>query len=123
MVGGKIFSTIPKVIVDDTSSTGSNYSNIKEYTVSGEGIIMVFCSAYSSTNDYGTYRVLVYHNNELIMGEGTRFATTQDTGFGSSTSVALNVVDGDKIKLNLYNSKADSRRFFRRFLCYGCSVS
>lgn len=125
MATGVIANSLPQVIVDDTYTTASSATWDKTYTVSGSGVIVVFASALSDdTNDFGTWQARIYHNGNLIMGEGTRFATAYAYAFGASTSAPIQVSNGDTIRVYLYNTKTGRKDAYRRFLCFGgCSVS
>lgn len=116
---------LPTVIVDDTYSTASAATFDKTYTVSGNGVIVVFASILSdTTEDYGTWQARIYHNSTCIMGEGTRFTTAYNQIFGASTSAPIQVSNGDTIRVFLYNTKGGRKDGYRRFLCFGgCSVS
>ena len=112
------------VIVDNTYTTASTATWDKTYTVSGSGVIAVFASALSdSTDDYGTWQARIYHNDTLIMGEGTRFTTSYNYAFGASTSAPIQVSNGDTIRIYLYITKSGRKDAYRRFLCFGCTVS
>ena len=112
-----------KVIVKNGSLSGTNYSSDVTYTVSGSGIIVVFASMVSTANQYGQWMVDIQHNSSTVMAEGTRWATSNSSSFGSSACVPINVVNGDKIRIYLYNSKDGAKSIYRRFLCIGnCSI-
>ena len=115
----------PTVVVDDTSYVnGTVYEVTKTYTVTGDGVILVSAAAYSdATNDYGMWQAEIFHNNVLIFGEGTRFATSYNRSWGASASCPVQVSNGDTIKIHLYNSKTGTISVFRRFMCFGCTVS
>ena len=112
------------VIVDNTYSTASTATFDKTYMVSGSGVITVFASVLSDdTSDYGTWQARIYHNGNLIMGEGTRFTTAYNYAFGASTSAPIQVSNGDTIRIYLYITKSGRKDAYRRFLCFGCTVS
>lgn len=112
-----------KVIVKNGSLSGTNYSSDVTYTVSGSGIIVVFASMVSTASSYGTWSVDIQHNGTTVMAEGTRWGSNNSSSFGSSACVPLNVVNGDTIRIYLYNSKDGAKSIYRRFLCIGnCSV-
>ena len=115
----------PTVVVDDTSYVnGTVYEVTKTYTVTGDGVILVSAAAYSdATNDFGMWQAEIFHNNVLIFGEGTRFATSYNRSWGASASCPVQVSNGDTIKIHLYNSKIGTISVFRRFMCFGCTVS
>ena len=115
----------PTVIVDDTSYVnGTIYEVTKTYTVTGDGAVLVSAAAYSdTTNDFGMWQAEIFHNNVLIFGEGTRFATSYNRRWGASASCPIQVSNGDTIKIHLYNSKTGTISVFRRFMCFGCTVS
>lgn len=113
----------PTVIVKNTTST-SNSAITAEYTVSGAGTVIVYAGIYSdTTSDYGTWQAEIYYDGTLIMGEGTRFTTANTQRYGASTSVPVAVTNGKKIKITLMCSKGGTKNIFRRFLCFGCTVS
>ncbi len=112
----------PTVIVKNTTSTSS--TNTAEYTVSGSGTVIVYAGIYSdTTSDYGTWQAEIYYDGTLIMGEGTRFTTANAQSYGASTSVPVAVTNGKKIKITLVCTKGGTKNIFRRFLCFGCTVS
>lgn len=116
---------LPTVIVDNTYSTASIATFDKTYTVSGSGVIAVFASVLSDdTDDYGRWQARIYHNGNLIMGEGNRFTTTCNYTFGASTSAPIQVSNGDTIRIYLYITKSGRKDAYRRFMCFGgCTVS
>lgn len=112
----------PTVIVKNTTSTSSPVT--AEYTVSGSGTIIVYAAVYSdTTSDYGTWQAEIYYDGTLIMGEGTRYETSNSQRYGASTSVPISVTNGKKIKITLVCTKGGTKNIFRRFLCFGCTVS
>lgn len=115
----------PTVIVDDTSYVnGTIYEVTKTYTVTGDGAVLVSAAAYSdATSDFGMWQAEIFHNNVLIFGEGTRFAVSYNRSWGASASCPVQVSNGDTIKIHLYNSKTGTISVFRRFMCFGCTVS
>lgn len=125
MASGVIANSLPQVIVDDTYSNEGAATFDKTYSVSGSGVIAVFASVLSDdTSDFGTWQARIYHNGNLIMGEGTRFTTAYSYAFGASTSAPIEVSNGDTIRVYLYNTKSGRKDAYRRFLCFGgCSVS
>ena len=122
---GAMAAALPSVIVDDTSTNVGTATFDKTYTVSGSGVIAVFASVLSDdSNDFGTWQARIYHNGNIIMGEGTRFTTAYAYAFGASTSAPIQVSNGDTIRIYLYNTKNGTKYGYRRFMCFGgCSVS
>lgn len=116
---------LPTVIVDNTSSSASTATFDKTYTVSGNGVIVVFASILSdATSDYGTWQAQIFHNGTIISGSGTRWGTNIDYKVGAEASTAIEVSDGDTIRIYLYITKNGTKYGYRRFLCFGgCSVS
>ena len=111
----------PTVYVDDASL---NSTAEKEYTVSGNGTVIVFCGSYSdSTSDYGSWQAEIYYDGTLIMGEGTRWGSALSLSFGASTAAPISVTSGKKIKIFVRNTKLGTKTVYRRFLCFGCTVS
>jgi hypothetical protein len=111
-------------IVDKSTTSTSATAITAEYTVSGSGTVIVYAGIYSdATSDYGTWQAEIYYDGTLIMGEGTRFTTTTAQKYGASTSVPVEVTNGKKIKITLFCSKIGTKNIFRRFLCFGCTVS
>ncbi len=124
MANGLIHATMPTVQVDDTSLTGSTYVADKTYTVSGNGVVLVSAGALSDdSNDFGTWQALIYYDGALIMGEGTRWGSNLNYSLGASTTAPIAVTDGKEIRIRVYNSKSGTKTVFRRFLCFGCTVS
>ena len=114
----------PTVVVKNGTLSGSTYGNSTEYTVSGDGTVIVYAGVYSAdASDYGSWRAEIYYDGTLIMGEGSRLTAAQAERFGASTSVPIAVTNGKKIKITLYNSKGGTKNLYRRFLCFGCTVS
>lgn len=112
----------PTVIVKNTTSTSNTVTT--EYTVSGSGTIVVYAAVYSdTTSDYGTWQAEIYYDGTLIMGEGTRFETSNSQRYGASTSAPISVTNGKKIKITLVCTKSGTKSIYRRFLCFGCTVS
>lgn len=113
---------MPTVVVDNTTFTGDTVS--KDYTVSGSGIVIAYVGSYSdSTSDYGTFQASVSYDGTVVMGEGTRWATEGAFRWGASTSVPIAVANGKKINLWVRNTKDGTKYLYRRFLCFGCTVS
>ena len=113
---------MPTVVVDSTTFTGDTVS--KDYTVSGSGIVIPSVGSYSdSTSDYGTFQASVSYDGTVVMGEGTRWATEGAFRWGASTSVPIAVTNGKKINLWVRNTKDGTKYLYRRFLCFGCTVS
>ncbi|MBR3330401.1 MAG: hypothetical protein IKG25_04205 [Mogibacterium sp.] len=111
-------------IVDKSTTSTSTSAITAEYTVSGSGTVIVYAGIYSdTTSDYGTWEAEIYYDGTLIMGEGTRFTTANTQKYGASTSVPVAVTNGKKIKITLFCSKGGTKNIFRRFLCFGCTVS
>ena len=122
MASGVIANNIPTVIVDNTSGNKQDFD--KTNTVSGVGVIVVFAGSVNVANDYGSWSVQIYHNDTLIMAEGTRWGTALSQPKGASAGVPISVSSGDEIRVRVINTIADSISVFRRFLCFGgCSVS
>lgn len=116
-------TALPSVVVDDTSTTGNNYTVDKTYTVTGSGIIIVYASCASDQNDSGWDAAYVLHNGTRIMAAGGRYTTTS-TVTGAFASVPIAVSNGDTIQVSLSNTKVGDRTFYRRFLCFGgCTLS
>lgn len=130
--GAASFGTLPiaqggtggmTVVTKNTTST-SNDAITAEYTVSGSGIVIAYAGIYSNTNnDYGTWQAEIYYDGTLIMGEGSRLTTANTQRYGASTSVPIQVTNGKKIKITLLCTKGGTKNIFRRFLCFGCTVS
>ena len=118
-------ASLPKVVVDNTTTTASVAAINKTYNVSGTGVIVAYASIMSdSTSDYGTWRAQIGHNGTVIMGSSTRFGTATADAYGASTSAPIQVNDGDTITISLYNSKTGTKYIYRRLLCFGsCTVS
>ena len=114
---------MPTVIVSNTSLSGSTYLSDATYTVSGSGVVIVCASIVSFASDYGQYTAAIYHNGTLIMGAGSRYDTSNAAGFGAAAAAPIAVANGDKIRITLQNTKAGAKSVFRRFLCFGCTVS
>lgn len=115
----------PAPTIVNKSTTSSSASAITaEYTVSGSGTVIVYAGIYSdTTSDYGTWQAEIYYDGTLIMGEGTRLTTDNSQRYGASTSVPVEVTNGKKIKITLLCTKTGTKSIFRRFLCFGCTVS
>ena len=110
-------------IVNESTTVSANVTDAT-YTVSGAGVVVVFAGVVNDSDDYGEWAARIYHNGSLVMGEGTRWATSSTEYFGASTSVPLAVANGDTIRIYLKNTKGGSNKLiFRRFLCFGCTVS
>ena len=121
MAGG-IIDAYPSVIDDSTTDTSSSID--KTYTVSGNGVIVIFAGIANYDTDYGQWSAEIRHNGNIVMAEGTRFGSANASGFGSSIGVPLVVSNNDTIKIWLVNTKGTTKYVFRRFLCFGnCSVS
>lgn len=113
---------MPTVIVKNTTFTGETYS--QDFTVSGSGIVVVFAGAWSDdTSDFGTFQIDISYDGTVIMGEGTRWGTALGYRLGASTGVPIAVTNGKKINIWARNSKNGTKTFYRRFLCFGCTVS
>lgn len=114
----------PTVVIKNGTLTGSTYASSVEYTVSGTGTVIVYAGIYSdTTEDFGTWQAEIYYDGTLIMGEGSRLTEGRNERFGASTSVPIAVTNGKKIKITVYCSKGGTRNIYRRFLCFGCTVS
>ena len=113
----------PTIVDKSTTSTSNSYITA-EYTVSGSGTIIAYAGIYSDdTSSYGTWQAEIYYDGTLIMGEGSRFTTATAQKYGASTSVPIAVTNGKKIKITFLCTKGGTKNLFRRFLCFGCTVS
>ena len=113
----------PTIVDKSTTSTSNSYITA-EYTVSGSGTIIAYAGIYSDdTSNYGTWQAEIYYDGTLIMGEGSRFTTATAQKYGASTSVPIAVTNGKKIKITFLCTKGGTKNLFRRFLCFGCTVS
>ena len=113
----------PTVVTDNTSYNHYNWEE-KTYTVSGSGVVVVFASNYSSAdNDNGTSQTVIYHNNVQVMAAGIAFTPQKDKQNGSFAGVPLAVSNGDTIKISVLNGHSGTRQVYRRFLCFGCTVT
>ena len=123
MAGGTA-KQIEKPTVIDKSTTTTDSTADTTYTVSGNGVIVVFAGMVSDdTSDYGTFQSRIYYDGSLVMGEGTRWGTALNYMLGASTAVPIAVTNGKKIRIYMYNSKIGTKYVCRRFLCFGCTVS
>lgn len=113
---------MPTVVVDNTTFTGETVS--KNYTVSGNGVVIAFVGSYSdSSSDYGTFQADISYDGTVIMGEGTRWGSNLGYRLGASCSAPIAVTNGKKIELWVRNTKAGTKYLYRRFICFGCTVS
>lgn len=120
---GAAAAAIPTVIADNSYISGSPYEADKTYTVSGNGVVVVYASTYSDkSNDTGTFTAEIYHNGTLIFASGTRLSSANAWEYGQAASCAISVSNGDSIRVYLRNSKTGTPSVFRRFLCFGCTV-
>lgn len=123
MASGTIHNFIPIIVVDDTTTGASNFTVDKTYTVSGNGMIIVYASCASDQNDSGWDAVSISHNNNRVMAAGGRYTQTS-TVTGAFASVPIFVANGDTISVSLSNTKVGTRNFYRRFLCFGgCTLA
>jgi hypothetical protein len=119
---GTIKTENPTVIDKSTTTTGLTADTT--YTVSGDGVIVVFAGIVSDdTNDYGTFQSRIYYDGSLVMGEGTRWANALALEIGASTAVPIAVTNGKKIRVYLRHTKNGTKYVCRRFLCFGCTVT
>ena len=113
---------MPTVIVKNATTTSAAAD--ATYTVSGSGVIIVFAGMLSDeTSDYGTFQSRIYYDGSIIMGEGTRWGSALNYMLGASTAVPIAVSNGKKIRIYLLNTKDGTKYVYRRFLCFGCTVS
>ena len=114
----------PTVVTDNTTFNHYNWES-KTYTVNGSGIVVVFASAYSNNaNDNGTAQAVVYHNSVLVFGAGIAQTASAAWNNGAAVSVPLSVSNGDTITISVLNAHGSTaRNLFRRFLCFGCTVT
>ena len=121
---GTIQRTIPSVIADNTSFSGSPFTSDKTYTVTGDSVVVVSASSLSGpSDDYGTWQAFVYHNGTLVFGSGGRLNERNENRFGEASSCPISVSNGDTIRIYIYNTKGGTTSVYRRFLCFGCTVS
>ena len=113
---------MPTVIVKNTTTSSSTAD--ATYTVSGSGVVIVFAGMLSDdTEDYGTFQSRIYYDGSIVMGEGTRWGSALNYMLGASTAVPIAVSNGKKIRIYLQNTKNGTKYVYRRFLCFGCTVS
>ena len=113
---------MPTVIVKNATTSSSSAD--ATYTVSGSGVVIVFAGMLSDdTSDYGTFQSRIYYDGSIIMGEGTRWGSALNYMLGASTAVPIAVSNGKKIRIYLLNTKNGTKYVYRRFLCFGCTVS
>lgn len=123
MANGTIKSTLPTEFTDNTETT-QNSRITKSYTVSGNGFVMVTASIMTdTTSDVGSMSAYVLRNNEYIAYDANRLTVAASEKLGASVTVAVKVINGDVLTISLAATKNGSKNLFRRFLCFGCSVS
>lgn len=121
---GAAAAAMPTVTVDNSVISGSPYEADKTYTVTGNGVVVVYATTYSdNSNDTGTFTAEIYHNGTLIFASGTRLSTANAWEYGQAASCAVSVSNGDSIRVYLRNSKMGTPSVFRRFMCFGCTIS
>ena len=120
---GAAAAAMPTVMVDNGYISGSPYEADKTYTVSGNGVVVVYATTYSdNSNDTGTFTAEIYYNSTLIFASGTRLSSANAWEYGQAASCAISVSNGDSIRVYLRNSKSGTPSVFRRFLCFGCTI-
>lgn len=120
---GSSQSTQPYFFEDDTSSSAQTQVS-KEYTVNGNGYVVVTGSIMSTNaSDTGTTHARIFLNNVLVAGDGSRLTTSTDIYVGACASVPLSVSSGDTIKIIVYCTKNGAHTINRKFLCFGCTVA
>lgn len=125
MAGGTLYVAAPMpVLFEDNTSSSSQNEVSKEYTVTGDGFVIVTGSIMSTNaSDTGTTRARIFLNNTLAAGDGSRLTSATDIFIGACATVPLAVANGDTIKINVYCTKNGSHTINRKFLCFGCTVA
>ena len=126
MATGTIRRNLPTVVVDNSTFSGAGMMGevSKTYTVSGNGVVIAYVASYSdATSDSGTFQAEISLNDVLIFGCGNRVSTANDNKFGQTASCPIAVSNGDEIKLMVRATKNGNENIFRRFLCFGCTVT
>ena len=115
---------VTPVYFEDNTSSSAQTQVSKEYTVTGDGYVIVTGSIMSTNaSDTGTTHARVYLNNVLVAGDGSRLTSSTDIYIGACASTPLSVSNGDTIKIIVYCTKNGSHTINRRFLCFGCTVA
>ena len=119
---------IKDVPISHTFNTESGSNEVTKnhtYTVSGDGFVVVTASVETtgSTNDYGTSRIYIYHNDVLITFGFNRLAVANTENQGGSASATIPVSNGDTIKVQAYQSKNGAKTFRYYCLAVGCTVT
>ena len=106
------------------SGSGTTTKN-HTYTVSGNGFVVVTASIQctGSTSDYGTSRVDISLNGVSVAHGYNRITTANTEGQGGAASATVQVMDGDIINIQAYQSKAGAKTFRYYCLAIGCTVT
>ena len=123
----QVQSGLPSVVVDNTTVGGTNEES-KTYTVSGNGVVVVSTSIISdqSSTDWGWAYINISLGNSVVYASGN-FNAAQNVGsnrsFGTEATCPIAVSNGDTITVACANYKTGTKTVYRRFLCFGCTVS
>ena len=123
MANGTIKTGNPTFLTEtETTTSGSTVS--KNFTVSGNGYVVVSISVQTDTgNDYGSTSAIITKNSATLAVCTHRSNVANPVRLAANACVGVTVSNGDIIGTELVSTKDGSKTLYRNFLCFGCTVS
>ena len=117
-------SAINPLHLETTYGTNTEPSVHKYFTISGDGLVVASCSAYTgATSSYGTTWARIYYNGGLMQATYNRIPSAIAESQYASACAIFPVSDGDKIHMYLYASKYGNHTFYWDVMCVGCTAT
>lgn len=110
--------------IAETETTTSGNTVSKNFTVSGNGYIVVSISVQTdSTNDTGTTGASITKNGATLAACIHRLSAANAAILAANACIGVTVSDGGIIGTALFSTKNGTKTLYRNFLCFGCTVS
>lgn len=123
MASGTIKTGNP-TFFSETETTTSSSTVSKNFTVSGNGYVVVSISVQTDAeNDYGSTSAIITKNGATLAVCTHRLTAANTLRLAANACIGVTVSDGDIIGTELVSTKNGSKTLYRNFLCFGCTVS
>ncbi len=122
--GGATGTPLPTEYVSNLTWTDWANTKTLTWTVHGSGFVYVTASTRSSNaNDTATVYAEIQLNGNIVAVDLNRLSSAATLRLSASTSVMMNVSDGDVITVNLSNTKGGTAEGYRRAMAFGCTLT
>ena len=119
-----LLTLLGATMVHDSATTSSTTTVAKNYTVSGDGIVIATTSNRSdNTNAAGNCITNVQLNSVTMARNMALMQTASSASLSAVSTVAMIVHNNDVITMNNQNSKSGSKDLDYILVCIGCTVA